>query len=455
MSSTKKRLVTIAAVLLLTVLIGCNGNKTDTVFREQETARSGSAISSVLPDEGQPTLHRAIFELSIEDAVQSDMINLCFDDFFSTAYNSGMGLRLFISDESLETVDFNIETSAGSTTTKIHLEYRIYDETGNLVLSDKTWHSLNYFGELDYKWESFLWYIRDINKSGMYAMTVYAQYYDSEKQQTLGLYSTPLYFDITIEDNNAVFEVIEEDLPVGGAGYYLSGDIFMDSLYGYTLYYNDASREPIIRFTYLNEDGGFVQGGSRMAEHFDIQRFYNIETGENIARFSMTSSESYTIRRSEYKENFVDKYLTKKQPPEYAYLEVFKQYYAKDIFPLKNTTESYKISVDLSRVLYEKPELIKKEIEEYLNDMDVELLWDDMENLIENGYVIADKNNGFPLYFDNGSLFIFNDKTLTDVLFETDATMWYGNTGATGAFFELRHKAGKWTITYRTMGWIS
>ena len=392
------------------------------------------------------------FEFSVEGATQNDLISLRFDDTFSKAYNSGVGLSLFIPKELIDDFDFNLDTKSQHNT-MFYWDFRIYDVAGNLVKADAAGQSLNLNGELDYKSNSFLWHICDINKSGLYVLTAHMEYRDHQKQQTLGIYSAPLYFDISVRDDYTLLEVTAEELKEGGVAYRLSGDTFADSIYGYTLFSDDTSRYQYRGFVYLTEDGGLIQGGSHLGDYYAIQRFYNIELEEDAARFVMTLPRTLPIIIVEDKDEN-SPFSSEKEPFEYAYLEVFKQYYNPEWINSNTREKNYRISVDLNGVLYEQPELIQAQIEQYLKGTGIELLWEDMGNLIEKGYVIAD-GSGFPMYFDNGSLFSFKDKTLTDTLFETDATMWLGNTGAYGAFYKLQLRGGKWAITYKTLGWVS
>ena len=141
-------------------------------------------------------------------------------------------------------------------------------------------------------------------------------------------------------------------------------------------------------------------------------------------------------------------------PAEDAYMAVFMEFNSPEKLSSRVTGDTYYISVDMEGVLHENPYLIKHRIENYLRDTDVILMWENMDALIEQGYISID-DNGLPTYFENGSLFSFNDITLTDTLYETEVSVWFGNLGGEGAIFEVKVESGMWEITNVTDMWIS
>ena len=141
-------------------------------------------------------------------------------------------------------------------------------------------------------------------------------------------------------------------------------------------------------------------------------------------------------------------------PTEDAYMMVFMEFYSPEMLSAKINGDVYYISVSLDGVLHENPDLIKHQIENYLKDTDVILLWENMDALIDLGHIHTD-DSGFPTYFENGSLFSFNDILLTDTLYEASPSIWFGNLGGEGATYEVKAVSGAWEITSITEMWIS
>jgi hypothetical protein len=285
-------------------------------------------------------------------------------------------------------------------------------------------------------------------------LIVYVEYFDKELEKDVCLRSAPLFLDVTIEEDESVIEITAEETP-RGIIYALKGDIDLNTMYGYNRYSDDTpdfDRGKFFGFT--AETGGLIYSmESKIFDYADIQRFYDFVFDGDTAYLKMTLPKTVPINIIDDFDDYHEE-GAEKAPAEDAYLEVFKAFYSHEWLAMRTGEGVYHISVDLENVLHEQPELIKAKIEEYLKDTEVILLWEKMASLIEQGYIYADET-GFPGYFENGSLFVFNDSVLTDVLYETKAHMWYGNLGAQGAAYKVRMRAGKWEITSITGGWIS
>ena len=144
---------------------------------------------------------------------------------------------------------------------------------------------------------------------------------------------------------------------------------------------------------------------------------------------------------------------TQAATPEDAYIMVFAEFYPLELLPEKGDDPIY-ISVDMDGILHRTPDLVRSSIEEYLIDADVILLWENMDSLIEKGHIIVN-DNGYPEYFENGSLFSFNDINLTDSLYEASPSKWFGNLGAEGATYKVSKVSGEWEISDISVMWVS
>ena len=112
------------------------------------------------------------------------------------------------------------------------------------------------------------------------------------------------------------------------------------------------------------------------------------------------------------------------------------------------------IAFDLSNVLYDDPDRIQNELENYLEDYHFILLWDDIDGLVERGYITTDEL-GLPGSFTDGVLFFFGDVELSKNKLITNAGIWYGNLGGSGATYTLIAERGEWIVKAIEKEWIS
>ena len=112
------------------------------------------------------------------------------------------------------------------------------------------------------------------------------------------------------------------------------------------------------------------------------------------------------------------------------------------------------IAFDLSNVLYDDPIHIQKELENYLEEYHFILLWDDIDGLVESGYITTDEG-GLPASFTDGLLFFFWDVELSANKLITNAGVWYGNLGGSGATYTVVAERGEWIIKTVEKEWIS
>ena len=131
-----------------------------------------------------------------------------------------------------------------------------------------------------------------------------------------------------------------------------------------------------------------------------------------------------------------------------AYVEIFRYLSESTNMPVEY------VSFDLTHVQYKHPDRIKLQIEEYMKDSNVTLLWDDMDSLIESGFISIEKD-GFPRLFEKGYLIIFRDVELTRTTLITDAMMWFGNLGGYGARFTAEKESGAWKVFSIENEWMS
>ena len=138
-------------------------------------------------------------------------------------------------------------------------------------------------------------------------------------------------------------------------------------------------------------------------------------------------------------------------PAEDAYLEVFKNIYTPQRLAGYTNYGIYYISLNLDGVLHEHPERVKAKLEEYLKGTGVILLWENMESLIEQGYVLT-YNGSATSFAVNGELFRFFDSALTDVLLETKVTWWSGDLAGSWQEYKIQMRGGMWEITRIKLG---
>ena len=386
----------------------------------------------------------------LDEGQLNPLIELGFMD--SQAYwgRAMIGLSAYFPKELLET--FDLKPAEGADYIEFRFEYRLYDDNGDLMKRGECGTFVHdgsvRLGGGD---ESFLRYVYDLTKSGVYALVAYTEYYDSESETNIGLRSAPLFFDISIETDDSHVELTAEESR-NGVMYALKGDIHFDSIYGFRPYTDDDFR-PLHLIT-PGENGELINSmAPGITESADIHRFYDFLFNDDTARFRMTLPVSLKVNVID-NNGGPDNIGILRAPAEDAYMAVFTEFYPRSWLTGTEREAVYYVSVDLDGVLHENPGLIKLQIEQYLKDTGIILLWENMDSLIEQGYIIAD-DNGSPVYFENGSLFYFNDEVLTDVMYQASPYKWFGNLGAEGATYKVEIRSGTWEVTSITGMWIS
>ena len=436
----KKYIAILIAALLILPLISCNYINTN----------SGLPAGTDMDDDATEPEERVYYNWDdiLSEGQYSPLIAFEFIDSLNYLGKPMSGLSVYFPEELIETLD--LKPKEGVDYIEFHFEFRLYDNNGNMIKSNECGTFLQ-DGSVSLEDDNLLWYVYDLTKSGVYALVAYTGNYDIESGIGISLRSAPLLIDISVETDESNVELTAEESR-NGTTYAISGDIHFDSIYGYKLSSGDDFIT--LQWTYPGEDGGLICSmDPRIAGNADIQRFYDFVFDGDTARFRMTLPISVEI-------NVIDNYSgsdtngTPNAPAEGAYMAVFAEFYTHEWLSERSNEDVYYISVDLDGVLHKNPDLIKLRIKEYLKDTGVILLWENMDILIEQGYIIAD-DNGFPVYFENGSLFCFNDEALTEELYQASPNKWFGNLGAEGATYKVRFQSGTWEVTSITGMWIS
>jgi len=428
------------APLLILTLIGCStAHHTNDKLPEKAAASTENVYIN--------------WENLLSGAQYNPLIALEFYDSASYWGRPMIGYSVNIPKELIGA--FNLKPEEDVSYIQFWWELRLYDQNGNLMQNVSYGSLLNDGEEINYSDTKFLYYIHDLTESGIYALAVYIEYFDKELEKDVYLRSAPLFIDLMIETDESVVEIAAE-ASISTLTYVLKGEFYLDSVYGFSNYSNDTTDKPV-HFGFPDAQGGLIHSGrpSEFNDYYsDIQRFYDFTSDGDTARLKMTLPKTLPVK---FIENFDDFYEgdAKKAPAEYAYMEVFKRFYPYEWLSKRTEEGVYHVSVNLDGVLHEQPGLIKAQIEEYLKNTEVILLWENMDSLIEQGYISTDEN-GRAEGFMNGSLFNFTDQILTDIIYETDAYRWYGNLGADGATYTVRmNSSGNWEVTSITNGWIS
>ena len=431
----KKYITLFLIPLFILLLISCNENLLD----------DEPPVNAAIPTESTDINS----ENFLVDAQYCPLISLEFEDSSNYWGRPMMGFSVNMPKELIDT--FELKPEEGQDYIILYYELRLYDRNANLKKSS-TYGSFLHDGEINFEDTDFLWYIYDLTENGVYALAVYVEYFDKEFGKDIFIHSAPLFIYITIETDDSVVEITAEETREGTL-YSLKGDIYLDAIYGFT-HYSDGTTDNFLYFVYLGKDGGLIRyGGSNIDDYADVQRFYDFVFEGNKVHLKMVLPKTLSVSFVYDYDDFHDE-SNEKAPAEEAYMEVFQEFYPRERLLERTKKDEYYISVDLEGVLYEYPELIKARIEEYLKDTGVSLLWENMDSLIEKGYILTDEN-GFPIGFERGSLFVFQDSVLTDIMYESNTYKWYGNLGAEGATYKVRMRSGKWGITSITNKWIS
>ena len=139
------------------------------------------------------------------------------------------------------------------------------------------------------------------------------------------------------------------------------------------------------------------------------------------------------------------------RPSEDAYLELFKHLLGD--FTNEWVLQQKYIAIDLTNVLYEHPDRIQKVIEDHMENYHFMIIWDDMSGLIESGYITVCEY-GDPESFVDGFLVTFNDVELNKNDLITNASVWYGNLGASGAKYTVSNVRGEWIVKEPETVWV-
>jgi hypothetical protein len=94
-------------------------------------------------------------------------------------------------------------------------------------------------------------------------------------------------------------------------------------------------------------------------------------------------------------------------------------------------------------------------MENYCAEKNKTLLLDNMEGLIEKGYITVVKDSDMPESFTDGGLVYFDSITTDTGTLTMEGCIWYGNLGAEGATYTLSKKNGSWEMSEATDMWIS
>jgi len=97
------------------------------------------------------------------------------------------------------------------------------------------------------------------------------------------------------------------------------------------------------------------------------------------------------------------------------------------------------MAADLTKIQLADKEPLRALLEAFCNQWGYILMEDTFDGLSEKGYIKD-------LYFEDGFLISFEDKSLTDTKLRTKAQKWVGGLGAIGADYTVTLKNGVWEI---------
>lgn len=106
------------------------------------------------------------------------------------------------------------------------------------------------------------------------------------------------------------------------------------------------------------------------------------------------------------------------------------------------------LAVDLSGIKSSDTDYLVTLFQKYCQDHGYTLLVDDINGLIDKGY-IKDR------FFKDGILLCYDDQSITDKSLITHAKKWRSGTGAIGATYTVTNNNDTWEITDTTDNWIS